>query len=106
MAGGGGGRIIEWVRQIDRDGWDCVIMADESVCGPPWQGRYAFGPRSIRAMTRPSHRLIWLVPSNQVSNFRHDQPRTLMDNGGHHARGQVCEGPDSPARYLGSGRRG
>ena len=43
------GRIIEWVREIDRDGWDCVIMADEPVSGPPWQGRYAFDPRSIRA---------------------------------------------------------
>jgi len=43
------GRIIEWVRQIDRDGWDCVILADEPVNGPPWQGRYAFDPRSIRA---------------------------------------------------------
>ena len=42
------GRIIEWVREIDRDGWDCVIMADEPVSGPPWQGRYAFDPRSIR----------------------------------------------------------
>jgi hypothetical protein len=28
------GRIIEWVRQIDRDGWDCVIMADEPVKQP------------------------------------------------------------------------
>jgi hypothetical protein len=43
------GQIIEWVRQIDRDGWDCVIMADEPVSGPPWQGRYAFDPQSIRA---------------------------------------------------------
>ena len=43
------GRIIEWVRQIDRDGWDCVIMADEPMSGPPWQGRYAFDPRSTRA---------------------------------------------------------
>jgi hypothetical protein len=42
------GRIIEWVRQLDRDGWDCVIMADEPVSGPPWQGRYAFDPQSIR----------------------------------------------------------
>jgi hypothetical protein len=42
------GRIIEWVRQIDRDGWDCVIMADEPASGPPWQGRYAFDPQSIR----------------------------------------------------------
>jgi len=43
------GRIIGWVRQLDRDGWDCVIMADdEPVNGPPWQGRYAFDPRSIR----------------------------------------------------------
>ena len=46
------GRIIEWVRQIDGDDWDCVIMADEPVSGPPWQGRYAFDPRSIRAATR------------------------------------------------------
>jgi hypothetical protein len=38
------GRIIEWVRQIGRDGWDCVIMPDEPVNGPPWQGRYAFRP--------------------------------------------------------------
>jgi len=43
------GRIIEWVRQIDRDGWDCVIMADEPVSGPPCQGRHAFDPRSIQA---------------------------------------------------------
>ena len=43
------GRIIEWVRQVDRDGWVCVILADELVSGPPWQGRYAFDPRSIRA---------------------------------------------------------
>jgi hypothetical protein len=43
------GRIIEWVRQIDRDGWDCVIMADKPVSGPPWQGHYAFDPRNIRA---------------------------------------------------------
>jgi hypothetical protein len=43
------GRIIEWVRQIDRDGWECVILADEPVSGPPWQGRYAFDPRSVRA---------------------------------------------------------
>jgi hypothetical protein len=42
------GRIIERVRQIDREDWDCVIMADEPVSGPPWQGRYAFDPRSIR----------------------------------------------------------
>jgi hypothetical protein len=49
VVSGGGGRIIEWVRQIDREGWDCVIMADEPVSGPPWQGRYAFDPRSIRA---------------------------------------------------------
>jgi hypothetical protein len=26
-----------------------VIMADEPVSGPPWQGRYAFDPPSIRA---------------------------------------------------------
>ena len=57
-------------------------------------------------MTPASHRLIWLVPSNQVSNFHHDQPRTLVDNGGHHARGQACDGPGSLARNLGSGRRG
>jgi hypothetical protein len=42
------GRNIEWVREIGRDGWDCVIIADEPVSGPPWQGRYAFDPRSIR----------------------------------------------------------
>ena len=42
------GRIIEWVRQIDREDWDCVIMADEPASGPPWQGRYTFDPRSIR----------------------------------------------------------
>jgi hypothetical protein len=71
------GRIIEWVRQIDRDGWDCVIMADEQVSGPPWQGRYAFDPRASAPVTRTSHRLIWLVPSNRVSNFHHDQSRTL-----------------------------
>ena len=44
-------------------------------------------------MTPTSHRLIWPVPSNEVSNFHHDQPRTLVDNGGHHARGQACDDP-------------
>ena len=29
------GWIIEWARQIGRYGWDCVIMADEPVSGPP-----------------------------------------------------------------------
>jgi hypothetical protein len=43
------GRIIEWVRQIGRDGWACVIIADEPVNGPPWQGRHAFDPKSIHA---------------------------------------------------------
>ena len=61
----------------------------------------AFAP-----VTRTSHRLIWPVASNQVSNFHHDQPRTLVDNGGHHARGQVYNGPGSLPRYLASGRRG
>jgi hypothetical protein len=37
-------------------------------------------------VTRTSHQLIWLVPSNQVSNFHYHQPWTLVDNGGHHAR--------------------
>jgi hypothetical protein len=46
------GRIIEWVRQLDRDGWDCVIMADEPMSGPPWQGRYVFDPRSVRPRDR------------------------------------------------------
>ena len=41
-----------------------------------------------------------------MSNFHHDQPRTLMDDGGHHARGQACDEPGSLARYLASGRRG
>jgi hypothetical protein len=41
-----------------------------------------------------------------VSNFHHDRPRALVDNGGHHARGQACDGPGSVARYLASGRRG
>jgi hypothetical protein len=26
-----------------------VIVADEPTSGPPWQGRHAFDPRSIRA---------------------------------------------------------
>jgi hypothetical protein len=50
------GRIIKWVRQINRDGWDYVIIADEPVSGPPWQGRYAFDPRSIRARDTDRHR--------------------------------------------------
>jgi hypothetical protein len=44
--------------------------------------------------------------SNQVSDFRYDQPWTLVDNGGHHGRGQARDSPGSLARYLGSGRRG
>ena len=37
-----------------------------------------------------------------MSNFHHDQPRTLVDNGGHQARGPACDGPGSPAQYLAS----
>ena len=33
VVSGGGAGFIEWVRQIDRDGWDCVILADEPVSG-------------------------------------------------------------------------
>ena len=51
------GRIVEWVRQINRDGWDCVILADELVSGPPWQGRYAFPPEEHpRSLHRPAPR--------------------------------------------------
>ena len=76
-------------------------MADEPVSGPPWQGRYTFDPRSIRARDTDQHRLIWLVPSNKVSNFHHDQPRTLVNNGGHHARGNARDGPGSwPGTWL------
>jgi hypothetical protein len=42
------GRIVAWVRQIDRAGWDVVIVAGEPSPGPPWQGRYLFDPASIR----------------------------------------------------------
>ncbi len=52
----GGGPDHRVVRQLDRDGWDRVITADEPVNGPPWQGRYAFDPRSFRPATRTSHR--------------------------------------------------
>ncbi len=51
------GRIIEWVRQLDCEDWACVIMADEPVSGPPWQGRYAFDPGASAPATRTSHRL-------------------------------------------------
>jgi hypothetical protein len=39
------GRIIEWVRQLDRDGWDCVIMADVPVSGPPGKGATPLTPK-------------------------------------------------------------
>ena len=42
------GRIIEWVWQINRDGWEVVILTDGPPSGPPWQGRYLFDPQSIR----------------------------------------------------------
>src|SRR5215471_1925379 len=72
------------------------------------------GPRAPRSASYRGHwrsltvgrQAHWLVLSNQVSNFHHGQPRTLVDNGGHYARGQACDGPGSLARYLGSGRRG
>jgi hypothetical protein len=52
------GRVIEWVRQIDRDGWDCVIMADEPVSGPPWQGRATtLTPGASAPVTPTSHGL-------------------------------------------------
>jgi hypothetical protein len=41
----------------------------------------------------------------RVSNFNHDQPRTVADNGGHHAQGQACDDPGSLPGYLASGRR-
>jgi hypothetical protein len=42
------GRVIEWICELGRDGWECVIMADEPADAPPWQGRYIFDPASIR----------------------------------------------------------
>jgi len=42
------GRIVEWIRELGRDGWECVLMADEPHDGPPWQGRYVFDRASIR----------------------------------------------------------
>jgi hypothetical protein len=42
------GRIIEWICELGRDGWECVIMADEPADRPSWQGRYVFDPASIR----------------------------------------------------------
>ena len=50
------GRILEWVRQLDRDDRDCVIMADEPVSGPPWQGCSAFDPGPSAPATPASHR--------------------------------------------------
>jgi hypothetical protein len=68
------GRIIEWVRQIDRDGWDCVIMADEPVNGPPWQGRYA---RPTRAdVTCPSPHEVISYYCQQMGSRRPPQPRS------------------------------
>jgi hypothetical protein len=28
------GRIIEWIRELGRDGWECVILAEEPHGGP------------------------------------------------------------------------
>ena len=43
-----------------------------------------------------------LTSARTASNFRHGQPWTLVDNGGHHARGQAGDGPGSLPQYLGS----
>ncbi len=42
------GRIPEWVTTPGSGTWDCVIMADEPPGGVPWQGRYVYGPLTIR----------------------------------------------------------
>ena len=40
-----------------------------------------------------------------MSNFHHDQPQMLVDNGGHHARGQACDGAWQSALVLGFGTK-
>jgi hypothetical protein len=112
-------------RGVDACQWQVAVRPDHRVSPPDQPGRLglcdhgrrtgerpaaamAFRLRPVehpRPVTQTSHRAIRLVPSNQVSNFHHDQPQTLVDNGGHHARGQACDGPGSLRRYLASGRR-
>jgi hypothetical protein len=42
------GRIIEWVREIDKAGWDCVIVAEDRQEPTLWQGRFRYDARAIR----------------------------------------------------------
>jgi hypothetical protein len=42
------GRVVEWIRELGRDGWELVIMAEDRHNGPSWQGRYAYDRASIR----------------------------------------------------------
>ena len=60
------GRIIEWVTEQDAPGWDCVILADEPPGGPPWQGRYAYHPASIRRRNQQLLHLMQRCPCHAV----------------------------------------
>jgi hypothetical protein len=53
--------------QIDRDDWDRVIIADEPVGDRRGKGATPSTHIASASVTPASYRLIWLVPSNQVS---------------------------------------
>jgi hypothetical protein len=42
------GRIIEWVRDLDRPSWDVVLVPDEPRRNEPLAGRYVYDSQAIR----------------------------------------------------------
>ena len=42
------GRIIEWIRDLDRPSWDVVLVPDEPRRNEPLAGRYAYDRQTIR----------------------------------------------------------
>jgi hypothetical protein len=54
------GHIVEWVRDLEREGWEAVIVAEDPMDGSPWQGRYVYDRQAIRPRyndSRPPERL-------------------------------------------------
>jgi hypothetical protein len=42
------GLIAAWVTTPGSGTWDCIVTADEPPGSPPWAGRYAYDPLTIR----------------------------------------------------------
>ena len=98
------GEDIEWVQVVPTKIWlggvepPIFRFSGWHTRQPNWSASRPGGGRVQMTGRRCGDRAARKRPSNRVINFRHDQPRTLVDNGGHYARGQARDSPGSLTR--------